>query len=129
MKYICSTFALLLSGCATDCYHSGVCRAVIGALPPQIEAARNDEPLCDLNARVAEDKLQSMGVETKRMLVEFRPANPGGFKSPGAKAMLRHTFVAARVDGRWYAVDNGALPFCDGACRLDEALHGVRRVE
>ncbi len=43
MKHILSTSALLLSGCATDCYQSGVCRTVIGALPPQIEAARNDE--------------------------------------------------------------------------------------
>ncbi len=85
--------------------------------------------LCELNARIAEDKLHAMGVETERVLVEINPANPGGFRSAGARAMLRHTFVAARVDGRWYAVDNGALPFCGGACRLDEALHGVRRVE
>ena len=128
-----------LSGCASftqpmsdaelraesaSCAQSALCRTFIEDKPPVLTLAVNSARLCETHARVAEGILAREGVETRRYTVRLKPAR-GGFDTPAAQTQLLHTFVAAQVNDRWYAVDNGALPFCDRVCRLDEALHGV----
>lgn len=106
------------------CARSALCRTFIEDKPPVLASAVNGAALCETHARVAEAILAREGLETRRYIVRLKPAR-GGFDTAAAQTQLVHTFVAAQVNHRWYAVDNGALPFCDRVCRLDEALHGV----
>ncbi len=111
-----------------NCAKSALCRTFIEDRPPVLTLAVNDAVLCETNARIAETILEREGVETRRYIVRLKPRRRDDFQSEAAQAQLTHTFVAANVSGRWYAVDNGALPFCDRICRLSEALHGVEHV-
>ncbi len=113
---------------ADSCAKSALCRVLIEDRPPVLSLAVNDAALCELNAQRAERILEREGVETRRFVVRLNPVNAGGFKTAGAQSQLMHTFVAARVDGKWFAVDNGSLPHCDQICKLSEALHNVELV-
>jgi hypothetical protein len=113
---------------AENCAGSALCRLLIEDKPTVLTLAVNDARLCETNARVAERILQREGVETRRFVVRLKAPRHGDFKTEGAQTQLLHTFVAASINRKWYAVDNGALPFCDRICRLDEALHGVQWV-
>ncbi len=113
---------------ATSCAKSALCRVLIEDRPPVLSLAVNDAALCELNAQRAERILEREGVETRRFVVRLNPVNAGGFKTAGAQSQLMHTFVGARVDGKWFAVDNGSLPHCDQVCKLSEALHNVELV-
>jgi hypothetical protein len=110
---------------ADRCANSTMCRTFIEDRPPVLALAVNDARLCETNARLAEDILKREGVPTRRFVVRLQPLRRSDFQTDSAQTQLLHTFVAANVNKRWYAVDNGALPFCDRVCRLDEALHGV----
>lgn len=110
-----------------SCARSALCRVLIEDRPTVLVRALNPERLCELHAQTAEAYLKQEGLETQRYVVRLRPLDRHGFRSAAAKTQLTHTFVAAKVNNRWYAVDNGALPFCSRICRLDEALHGVDR--
>jgi len=113
---------------ADQCARSTLCRALIEDRPPVLSLAVNDAALCELNAQRAERILEREGVETRRYIVRLQPASGEGFRSAAAQSQLLHTFVGARVDGKWFAVDNGSLPHCDQVCRLSEALHNVELV-
>jgi hypothetical protein len=113
---------------AADCARSALCRLLIEDRPTVLTLAVNDARLCETNARVAESILQREGLATRRFVVRLKPTRRGDFQTEAARSQLLHTFVAAQIGKRWYAVDNGALPFCDRICRLDEALHGVEWV-
>lgn len=113
---------------SASCARSALCRTFIEDRPPVLALAVNDAKLCEVNARTAETILTREGIETRRYTVRLKPRTGKGFNSEAAQSQLLHTFVAARVESRWYAVDNGALPFCDRVCRLSEALHGVELV-
>ena len=89
-----------------------------------MSAAVNGEPQCAQNANNAAQTLLAAGHEVK--IVEVRlPAWRSGNASPEARL---HAFAAAKIDGTWWAVDNGALPSCGRACKLSEALAGVEKV-
>lgn len=113
---------------ADNCAQSALCRMLIEDRPPVLTLAVNEARLCETNARVAEAILLREGVPTRRFVVRLKPSRRGDYTTEAARSQLLHTFVAAQIDKRWYAVDNGALPFCDRICRLDEALHGVEWV-
>ena len=113
---------------ADSCAKSALCRTFIEDRPPVLSLAVNDAALCELNAQRAERILEREGIETRRYTVRLKPASNAGFQTAAAQTQLMHTFVGARVDGRWFAVDNGSLPHCDQTCRLNEALHGVELV-
>lgn len=113
---------------ADSCANSTLCRTFIEDRPPVLTLAVNDARLCETNARFAEAVLKREGVNTRRFVVRLKPLRSGDFQTAEAQTQLLHTFVAAKIDKRWYAVDNGALPFCDRVCRLDEALHGVELI-
>jgi hypothetical protein len=113
---------------ADSCAKSALCRVLIEDRPPVLSLAVNDAALCELNAQRAERILEREGVETRRFIVRLNPVDSRGFKTSGAQSQLMHTFVAARVDGKWFAVDNGSLPHCDQICKLSEALHNVELV-
>jgi hypothetical protein len=134
---------LLLGGCAgftqpmsdvelraesESCARSALCRNLIEDRPPVLALAVNDARLCETNARIAESILAREGLATQRFVVRLNAPRSGDFQTAGAQSQLLHTFVAAQVNKRWYAVDNGALPFCDRVCRLSEALHGVELI-
>lgn len=126
----CASFSVPMSNAelaaeSASCARSALCRTFIEDRPPVLALAVNDAKLCEVNARTAETILTREGIETRRYTVRLRPRAGHDFRSDAAQSQLLHTFVAARVDSRWYAVDNGALPFCDRVCRLSEALHGV----
>jgi hypothetical protein len=110
---------------AESCARSSLCRTLIEDRPPVLTLAVNDARLCETNARIAESILSREGVETRRFVVRLKAPRGDDFTTPAAQTQLLHTFVAAQIDKRWYAVDNGSLPFCDRVCRLSEALHGV----
>jgi hypothetical protein len=111
---------------ADSCARSTLCRALIEDRPAVLSLAVNDAALCELNAQRAERILAREGVETRRYIVRLKAKNQNDFRSSGAQTQLLHTFVAANVNNKWFAVDNGALPHCDGqVCRLSEALHNV----
>jgi hypothetical protein len=106
------------------CYRSKLCRALIDERPPVVLGAVNGEPQCAQNANVAAESLLAAGHEVK--IVEVRlPKWRSGNASPDQRL---HAFAAARVDGQWWAVDNGALPSCGRACKLSDALAGVEKV-
>ena len=106
------------------CYRSRFCRALIDDRPPEVSAAVNGEPQCAQNANVAAQALLAAGHEVK--IVEVRlPAWRSGNATPEQRL---HAFAAARIDGKWWAVDNGALPACGRACKLSDALAGVEKV-
>ena len=106
------------------CYRSKFCRALIDERPPVVLGAVNGEPQCAQNANVAAQSLLAAGREVK--IVEVRlPKWRSGHASDDARL---HAFAATRIDGEWWAVDNGALPSCGRACRLTEALAGVEKV-
>lgn len=111
-----------------SCARSALCRGLIEDKPPVLALAVNDARLCETNARIAESILLREGVETRRFVVRLKAPRSGDFKTEGAQTQLLHTFVAAQIEKRWYAVDNGSLPFCDRICRLSEALHGVELI-
>jgi hypothetical protein len=111
-----------------SCAKSALCRGLIEDRPPVLTLAVNDARLCETNARIAESILQREGIATRRFVVRLNAPRRGDFTSEAAKSQLLHTFVAANVNKRWYAVDNGALKFCDRVCRLSEALHGVELI-
>lgn len=113
---------------SASCANSALCRTFIEDRPPVLAMAVNDARLCETNARVAESILKREGVSTRRFVVRLKPVNTRDFKTEGAQSQLLHTFVAANVNQRWYAVDNGSLPFCNRVCRLSEALHGVELI-
>ncbi|MGD9582783.1 MAG: hypothetical protein AB7V26_03800 [Lysobacterales bacterium] len=113
---------------SASCARSALCRTFIEDRPPVLALAVNDAKLCEVNAQTAETILTREGIETRRYTVRLKPNTSKGFSTDAAQSQLLHTFVAARVNTRWYAVDNGALPFCDRVCRLSEALHGVEFV-
>lgn len=139
------TMALLaLSGCASftvpladnairaeddNCSKSALCRLLIEDRPSVLVRASNDARFCETNARIAESILSREGIETRRYRVRLPAAKKGDFKTAEAQSQLLHTFVGANLHGKWYAVDNGALPFCDRICRLSEALHGVELIQ
>lgn len=107
---------------AKRCYHSKFCRTFIDERPPEVTAAVNGEPQCAQNANIAAQALLAAGHEVK--IVEVRlPAWRG--MSEGQRL---HAFAAARIDGNWWAVDNGALPNCGRACKLSDALAGVEKI-
>lgn len=91
-----------------QCYASGVCRALIDPRPPVLFEALSAEPQCAFHASHAEAYLHAAGYETR-------------FAAAG-----QHTWAEAKIDGKWWAVDNGALPWCDRVCTADEARHGVK---
>lgn len=122
----CRSFTEIVVENEPDCYRSKVCRTIIGAYPEQARFAKNDQSLCELNSKEAENNFEFLGIETRTYTVKLEPIERKGWKSEGAQSMLTHRFTAGKIDGRWYAVDNGMLPFCNGICRLDEALHGVK---
>lgn len=143
IRHIALAGLLALGGCAgftepmsdlalleesENCAKSALCRTFIEDRPPVLMLAVNDAILCETNARTAETILGHKGIQTRRFVVRLKPRDKNDFKSAEAQTQLMHTFVAANVSGRWYAVDNGALPFCDRVCRLSEALHGVEHV-
>lgn len=114
---------------ADSCARSALCRTMIEDRPTVLALAANDATLCELNAQRAESILEREGVETRRYVVRLRPLDASGFRGADAQSQLLHTFVAAKVNEKWFAVDNGALPHCDGqVCRLSEALHDVEVV-
>jgi hypothetical protein len=114
---------------ADSCARSALCRTLIEDRPTVLTLAANDAALCEINAQRAERVLEREGVETRRYVVRLNPIDKSGFRSAGAQSQLLHTFVAANVNNKWFAVDNGALPHCDGqVCRLSEALHNVELV-
>jgi len=113
---------------ADACANSALCRTFIEDRPPVLSLAVNDAALCELNAQRAERVLEREGVETRRYIVRLKPVSSASFQTAAAQTQLMHSFVAARVNGKWFAVDNGALPHCDQTCRLNEALHGVELV-
>ncbi len=110
---------------ANSCAKSSLCRVLIEDRPTVLTLAVNDARLCETNARIAEGVLEREGVETRRFVVRLNAPRRNDFKTDAAQTQLLHTFVAANVNKRWYAVDNGSLPFCDRICKLSEALHGV----
>jgi hypothetical protein len=139
-----ATLALALSGCASftvplsdnalraedeNCAKSSLCRLLIEDRPPALVRASNDARFCETNARIAESILNREGIETRRYQVRLPSNRKGDFKTAEAQTQLLHTFVGANLHGKWYAVDNGALPFCDRICRLSEALHGVELIQ
>ena len=106
------------------CYRSKFCRALIDERPPEVVGAVNGEPQCAQNANVAAQSLLAAGREVK--IVEVRLPK---WRSGGASDSARlHAFAATRIDGQWWAVDNGALPSCGRACKLSEALAGVEKI-
>jgi len=106
------------------CYHSKFCRTFIDERPPEVVSAVNGEPQCAQNANVAAASLLAAGHEVK--IVEVRLPK---WRSGGASDNERlHAFAATRIDGQWWAVDNGALPSCGRACKLSDALAGVEKV-
>ncbi len=111
-----------------SCARSALCRTFIEDRPPALSLAVNDARLCETNARIAESILVREGLPTERCVVRLKAPRRGDFQTAGAQSQLLHTFVAAQINNRWYAVDNGALPFCDRVCRLSEALHGVELI-
>ena len=113
---------------ADSCAKSSLCRMLIEDRPSVLALAVNDARLCETNARIAESILQREGVETRRYVVRLKAPRRGDFKTEAAQTQLLHTFIAANVGERWYAVDNGSLPFCDRICKLTEALHGVELI-
>lgn len=113
---------------ADDCAKSSLCRVLIEDRPTVLTLAANDARLCETNARIAEGVLEREGVETRRFVVRLKAPRSNDFKTEAAQTQLLHTFVAANVNKRWYAVDNGSLPFCDRICKLSEALHGVELI-
>jgi len=139
-----ASLAVALSGCASftvplsdnalrtedeNCAKSSLCRLLIEDRPPALVRASNDARFCETNARIAESILNREGIETRRYQVRLPTNRKGDFKTAEAKTQLLHTFVGANLHGKWYAVDNGALPFCDRICRLSEALHGVELIQ
>ena len=126
----CASFSVPMSSKelaaeSAACARSALCRTFIEDRPPVLAKAVTSARLCEVHARTAETILTREGIETRRYTVRLRPRTQKGFRSEAAQSQLLHTFVAARVDNRWYAVDNGGLPFCNRVCRLSEALHGV----
>ena len=106
------------------CYRSRFCRALIDERPPEVVSAVNGEPQCAQNANVAAASLLAAGHEVK--IVEVRLPK---WRSAGASETERlHAFAATRIDGQWWAVDNGALPACGRACKLSDALAGVEKI-
>ena len=106
------------------CYRSKFCRTLIDERPPEVVGAVNGEPQCAQNANVAAQSLLAAGREVK--IIEVRLPK---WRSAGASDAERlHAFAATRIDGQWWAVDNGALPSCGRACKLSEALAGVEKV-
>jgi len=109
---------------AERCYRSKFCRTFIDERPPEVVGAVNGEPQCAQNANVAAASLLASGHEVK--IVEVRlPKWRSGSASPEQRL---HAFAAARIDGEWWAVDNGALPSCGRACKLSDALAGVEKI-
>jgi hypothetical protein len=106
------------------CYRSKFCRTFIDERPPEVVGAVNGEPQCAQNANVAAQALLAAGREVK--IVEVRlPKWRSGHASESERL---HAFAAARIDGEWWAIDNGALPTCGRACKLSDALAGVEKV-
>lgn len=101
------------------CSKSVLCRTFIEDKPPVLKLAINDAPIGVAHAEVAACILEKEGIETRRVTVRL----PG---SNGQKVL--HTFLSARIEGDWYAVDTGALPFCGRVCTLAEALHNVELI-
>jgi hypothetical protein len=110
------------------CYRSKFCRALVDDRPPAVMNAVNDEPLCALNANRAAQALAASGYEAKIVQVRLPEWRFGRSSSPNRDAQRLHAFAAARVDGQWWAIDNGALPSCGRACKLGDALAGVEKL-
>lgn len=102
------------------CYRSKLCRALIDERPPAVMEAVNGEPQCAQNANIAAQSLLAKGHEVK--IIEVRLPRARGNND-------LHAFAATKIDGQWWAVDNGALPSCGRACRLTEALAGVEKLD
>lgn len=102
------------------CSKSALCRTFIEDKPPVLKLAINDAPIGALHAEAAECILKAEGIETRKVVVRL----PG---SNGEKVL--HTFLSAKIEGDWYAVDNGALPFCGRVCKMAEALHNVELLD
>jgi hypothetical protein len=102
------------------CSKSVLCRTFIEDKPPVLKLAINDAPIGAVHAEVAECILKEEGIETRKVVVRLPGAN-------GQKVL--HTFLSAKIEGDWYAVDNGSLPFCGRVCKLAEALHNTELLD
>lgn len=93
------------------CYESALCRLLIDDRPPVLFGALSDEPWCAQHAINAETYLKLHNIPYRLGAKYFEMEGVG------------HVYIIATVNNQEWAIDNGALPWCDRICTLDEALH------